>query len=276
MLPEFKPTPDTTRKEIDYQGTTWIYYRLGAGNTAVILFPGGMRRPVYGDDFVKTLANHFVVLIPVYPPTGSLDLLAGCTAAMIREEGFGKAHLHGSSFGGIMVQVFYALYPSMTGKMVLANTGTVSEDSAVISSLKLNRFFLKIMPSFIVNKIIRKTFTGIIPEEVPNKNDIINTVNELIAGGYLGKREMLCHFESLLQFHQKIHPSPDWIEKDKPPMLIITADNDKGVREGADKELKRRYPHAQFYHFTEGGHMPMLIKPDKFISTIVEFLRGKP
>jgi pimeloyl-ACP methyl ester carboxylesterase len=56
-------------------------------------------------------------------------------------------------------------------------------------------------------------------------------------------------------------------------MLIITSENDSGVSPTASKSLKNLYANTKFYHFTEGGHSPLLVKQNEYIKLVREHLQ---
>ncbi|MFX0087996.1 MAG: hypothetical protein ACFFAU_20250, partial [Candidatus Hodarchaeota archaeon] len=63
MSHSYQPTQDTEWKSLEYNKAEWQYVTLGGGKELIVLFPGGMRRPIYGGNFVKKLAKDY--LLPV-------------------------------------------------------------------------------------------------------------------------------------------------------------------------------------------------------------------
>ena len=106
-----------------------IEYMLGFNSKKdssnyLLIMPGGLRRPIQNKDNLSFYSKRFVILSLIYPLTGDLKLIADSINYILNAEGIKKVSLIGSSFGGIMVQAFSALYPNMVKKAVISNTGT--------------------------------------------------------------------------------------------------------------------------------------------------------
>lgn len=71
----------------------------------------------------------------------------------------------------------------------------------------------------------------------------------------------------------EIHLTPDSVRQLERKMLIITSENDSGVSPTAFKSLKNLYANAKFFHFTEGGHSPLLVKQKEYIKLVREHLQ---
>ena len=260
-------------KSIDFNGYTWKYLKIGNNRETFIIFPGGLRRPVYGGSFINSLVKHHQIIYPIYPRISNLRELSEGINEVLEEEKIGKAHIYGSSFGGLMVQAFNHFFPEKVDKLVISNSGTTSKDSDFDKKVNRSLFLLKILPGFVVRSIMKRSFCKMVPKEAPDHEQAVQSIKNMIDNRLLDKAEIICHFQSLRYFQAKLEFTQTNTKSFQHKMLIITAENDPGVSNNATKSLHEVYPNAQFHHFTEGGHMPLLLKTDEYLELIFNFLR---
>jgi pimeloyl-ACP methyl ester carboxylesterase len=259
-------------REITHEGYTWVYLIVGDSEEILIMFPGGLRRPVYGGSFIKELSKNFKVLIPVYPQISDMRLLSDGYSQMMRNENINSAHLFGSSFGGLMTQAFMYYYPEKVKKAVIGNSGTVIEGKSFEKRISRSLLLIKILPAFIVRWVIRRAFTKLVPVGIKGREEIVSAIQNVIKSRQLDKKDIICHFESLLFFQNDLGLTSDFALSIQDRILIITAEKDRGVTSEARDSLQKMYPKAQFHHFVEGGHMPMLVNPTEYVNKVKEFL----
>ncbi len=275
MSHSYKPTQDTEWKSLEYNKAEWQYVILGGGKELIVLFPGGMRRPIYGGNFVKELAKDYRIIIPVYPRISKLKAIVEGITAIIAKEKFENTHIYGSSFGGLVAQAFMYYKPEKVKNIIISNTGTVNDDKDFRKRIKRLLILLRIVPAFVVRRIMLRSFIKLIPHESKEYDEIVAKLRYIIKLRILDKHDIICHFESLIDFQENIHLTPDKIHQLETRMLIITSENDPGVSPTAFKSLKNLYPHANFYHFAEGGHMPLLIRENEFTRLVKDQLLQK-
>ncbi|MFX0183099.1 MAG: alpha/beta fold hydrolase [Candidatus Hodarchaeota archaeon] len=268
----YKPITTSEWKKATFKGLKWEYVMLGSGEDTLILFPGGLRRPVYGGAFVKELGTQFKILIPVYPRISNLNHLAEGVARIMDHEDIESTHLFGSSFGGLMAQAFIVFYPDRVKKVVISNTGTKTYELKFSKRISRVIFLIRVVPAFIARKIMIRSFTKLVPSNVENYEEIVNLIQGIIKSKQLDKKDIICHFESLLNFQNNLPLTKEVASSFQHKLLIITAANDKGVSPEASSSLEKLYPEAKFHHFMEGGHMPMLVKPNEYVQLVKGFL----
>lgn len=268
MSNTFQPIQDVKWNSIIKNDIKWDYALLGEGEDTIIFFPGGMRRQVYGEGFIKELIHEFRVLIPLYPRISMLSPMVEGIVNIMNQESISDAHLYGSSFGGLMAQAFMYYEPKKVKNVVISNTGTINKDQTYEKKIKRFLFLIRLVPAFIVRKIMFKSFSNLIPAEIENREQILQYLRSVIWSKTLDKQDILCHFESLIDFQINIKITPENTTQLQKRMLIITAENDPGVSPTASQSLKEIYPNAQFYHFMEGGHIPLLVKPKIYLNLV--------
>ena len=75
-------------KELTFKGYKWAYLVVGDAEETLIMFPGGLRRPVYGGSFIQELSRNFRVLIPIYPQISDMKVLSeGFIVSLMAMEG---------------------------------------------------------------------------------------------------------------------------------------------------------------------------------------------
>jgi pimeloyl-ACP methyl ester carboxylesterase len=276
MLKEVTSSVHEKWKEITFNDQKWTYLIIESNKETeetVLLLPGGLRRPVYGGEFMKALSEEFTVLIPVYPQISDMKVLTDGIQQIMEVEGINSAHLFGSSFGGLMTQAFLYYYPDKVEKAIIGNSGTISDDEGFEKRVKKSLFLIKIFPAFIVRRVMIRAFTRLVPKDINNRGEIVKSIEDLIKTKQLDKKDILCHFESLLYFQNKLGLTKEFANTIQEKLLIITAENDRGVTSNAAESLKKMYPKAQYHYFSEGGHMPMLANPKKYIELVKNFYK---
>ncbi|MFX0150191.1 MAG: alpha/beta fold hydrolase [Candidatus Hodarchaeota archaeon] len=268
------PTETIKWKETIFKGLKWEYAMLGSGEDTLIIFPGGLRRPVYGGAFLKELNTQFKILIPVYPRISNLNHLAEGVAWIMDQEAIGSVHLFGSSFGGLMTQAFIVYYPDRVKKAVISNTGTKTSETKFSKRISRALFLIRLVPAFIVRKIMIRSFTKLVPSKIENYEEVVTLIRDIIKSKQLDKKDIICHFESLLDFQNNLPLTIGAASSFQHKLLIITAANDKGVSPEATSSLKNFYHEAKFHHFMEGGHMPLLAKPNEYVQLVKAFFRS--
>jgi len=270
----YEPIPETEWKKTIFKDLKWEYVTLGSGDDALIIFPGGLRRPVYGGSFVKKLSTKFKILIPIYPRISSLNRLAEGVTYIMDQENIGSAHLFGSSFGGLMAQAFIVYYPNRVKKTIIANTGTKSDENRFSKKINRGLFLIRILPAFIVRKMMIRSFTRLVPSNIKNRLEIVDLIQNVIKSRQLDKEDIICHFESLQEFQNNLDLTTEVASSFQHKLLIITSGNDTGISPDASSSLMKLYLEARFHQFLEGGHIPMLVKPHEYLQTVKEFLES--
>lgn len=115
---------------IEANGTQVAFKRSGAG-APVLLIHGAEADHTMFDAFGAELARHFTVIAYDQRDSGAtrnppdaygLDELAGDAAALIAALGFERAHVFGTSLGGVIAQVLAERHPERVDRLVLSST----------------------------------------------------------------------------------------------------------------------------------------------------------
>jgi len=117
-------------RTIDANGTTIAFEQTGSG-APVILIHGAEADHSMFDAFGALLARHFTVIAYDQRDSGGTrnpaiqygpGELAADAAALIEALGFERAHVFGTSLGGVIAQVLAVRHPERLGRLVLSST----------------------------------------------------------------------------------------------------------------------------------------------------------
>jgi pimeloyl-ACP methyl ester carboxylesterase len=94
--------------------------RVGSGPVIVLLHAVGATRRMW--DGIAGLAERFELLSYDFPADGEIDGLADQLATVLTAEDITRAHIVGSSLGGMVAQCFAANFPERVDRLVLCDT----------------------------------------------------------------------------------------------------------------------------------------------------------
>ena len=70
---------------------------------------------------------------------------------------------------------------------------------------------MKILPKFLVNSILKRVFHRLFDSLGKKGSEYHEIIDMMVAKKQLGKKEMICHFKSLIQFQTELlYPSRIW------------------------------------------------------------------
>ncbi|MFX0091699.1 MAG: alpha/beta fold hydrolase [Candidatus Hodarchaeota archaeon] len=254
-----------------YRDFKWEYVISGESGHWLLALPGGTRHPGLGIGFLEDLVQSFRIISPAYPRIGRMQQLAEGIAQILQQEAIQKVHVLGSSFGGIMAQEFFLMYPNLVEKIVISNTNTTNKDQTQSKKIRNARKILKLVPAQMIRSNMKKQFGKLMDVLGDQKPHYEAQLLDLIKARKLDKPDILCHFDCLIDF-QRHNLDEESTSAFQSKMLIISAGNDTGVGKNARENLHRVYPRAKFFHFEDGGHFPMIIHKTQYMELIKAFL----
>ena len=117
-------------ERVEANGTSISFKRSGSGPPLLLLHGAEADHSMF-DAFGRLLSNDFTVIAydqrdsggTSNPPTPyGFEELAGDAAALIAALGYRRAHVFGTSFGGVIAQVLAAHHPERIDRLVLSST----------------------------------------------------------------------------------------------------------------------------------------------------------
>jgi len=117
-------------QHIEANGTSIAFRRSGEGPPLLLLHGAEADHSMF-DAFSALLAQHFTVIAYDQRDSGAtrnppspygLDELAADAASLITALGYPRAHVFGTSLGGVIAQVLAAKHPARVDRLVLSST----------------------------------------------------------------------------------------------------------------------------------------------------------
>ncbi len=238
------------------------------GSAEPLLFlhgSGGVREGRYLD----MLAEHFTVYAPSHPGFGESDGLdhiddiidlALFYHDLMDELELESAHLLGHSLGGMLAAEMAALCSHRVRKLVLANpVGLWRDDEPVVD------FFALTPPEYLRHVL----------------HDVDSAAAKQAFGAPESQEEVMeAMYQRLQSFSAAgkfLWPIPDKglkrrIHRIKAPTLIVWGESDRLVPASYAQDFQSKIAGSQVTILSECAHMPMIEKPDEFVSLVTGFL----
>ena len=240
----------------------------GSGEPLLFLQgPGGVRHGRYLD----MLAETFTVYAPSHPGFGESDGLEHIDDIidlalfyhdLMDELALDSAHLLGHSLGGMLAAEMAALCSHRVRKLVLANpVGLWRDEEPVVD-------FFALTPSEYLRHVLHDVDSAAAKEAfgAPESQE------EVMEAMY----QRLQSFSAAGKF---LWPIPDKglkrrIHRIKAPTLIVWGESDRLVPPSYAEDFQSKIAGSKIAILSECAHMPMIEKPDEFVSLVTDFLSG--
>ena len=240
----------------------------GSGEPLLFLHgSGGVRHGRYLD----MLAETFTVYAPSHPGFGESDGLEHIDDIidlalfyhdLMDELELESAHLLGHSLGGMLAAEMAALCSHRVRKLVLANpVGLWRDEEPVVD-------FFALTPSEYMRHVLHDVDSAAAKEAfgAPESRE------EVMEAMY----QRLQSFSAAGKF---LWPIPDKglkrrIHRIKAPTLIVWGESDRLVPPSYAEDFQSKIAGSKIAILSECAHMPMIEKPDEFVSLVTDFLSG--
>ena len=238
----------------------------GSGEPLLFLHgSGGVRHGRYLD----MLAETFTVYVPSHPGFGESDGLEHIDDIidlalfyhdLMDELDLESAHLLGHSLGGMLAAEMAALCSHRVRKLVLANpVGLWRDEEPVVD-------FFALTPSEYLRHVLHDVDSAAAKEAfgAPESQE------EVMEAMY----QRLQSFSAAGKF---LWPIPDKglkrrIHRIKAPTLIVWGESDRLVPPSYAEDFQSKIAGSKIAILSECAHMPMIEKPDEFVSLVTDFL----
>jgi pimeloyl-ACP methyl ester carboxylesterase len=257
-----------------HDGVNWGYLTVGIpSDQPLLLLPGALGTAESAWRTITSLENNqYRLMVPNYPPeVGSMSALADGLAELLTREGIRSTHVVGGSYGGMLAQVFTHQYPDMVSKLVLSHTYPPEKHrpQSVAPALRLFR----VLPMFMVKKMLRDRLTGIMPPRPsPELLLIAAQIRETVDTRFT-RQAIINTYLRMMDFDRQAY-SPtdlaDWQGK----TLIILAEDDPTTPEILRNELIALYPAATVYLFKDSSYATGILDSGEYLQVMEEFLKN--
>ncbi len=258
-------------KHLLVDGFDWEYVDCGRGAEALAILPGGLRSGEAAFRLILALENEFRIVAPTYPPAPRIEQWVNGVKAILDAGGIEKAHIFGSSAGGMLAQCFVRKYPDRVVKLIIGDT-SLPDRTRGERYVRRSRI-MPLIPIWLVRRLGRRSLPRLVSELPEGMRpfwlaylsellDKIYTRDWLVASYRVGIDYMLNY-----TFH--LDDLNHWPGK----MLIIESDDDTTIGLEQLKALKAMYPRAQVYTFHNAGHVPAITHEAENIQLLKDFLK---
>ena len=250
---------------------SWEYIDCGHGPTLMLL-PGAVSLAHVGFQLIAAMEPDYRVLAPSYPATDTMaDLTAGIRA-ILDQEGVERAHLHGGSFGGAVVQCAVRAMPERVQSLILSHT--FAPDSGLVGRLRKTLLIGRMVPEWLLQLLYKRSTRDLFPESFSERSFWSALVGSTLQS--LPKKNVLGTARCLLDFVANYQFRPDDLRAWSDRILILESDNDSRISEQERETLKSLYPSAKVHTFHGTDHASAIVEPDQYCSAVQSFLAQVP
>ena len=238
----------------------------GSGDPLLFLHgSGGVREGPY----LNMLAEQFTVYAPSHPGFGGSDGLEHIDDIIdlalfyhdvMDELGLESAHILGHSLGGMLGAELAALCSHRVNRLVLTNpVGLWRDEEPVID-------FFALTPTEYLDHMLHDVESPAAKEAFAkpgSREDVMEAMYQRLQS-----------FSAAGKF---LWPIPDKglkrrIHRIKAPTLIIWGESDRLVPPSYAEDFQSKIPDSRVAILSECAHVPMIEKPEEFVSLVTDFL----
>jgi len=259
-------------RAFDVDGTTWRYLACGEGERALVFLPGAFLKADMWFNQILALERDYRIIAPdAYALQGVFDLERVCQMIVqtLDAEGIAGATVIGLSAGGGVAQALLQMHPERVEHAVFSHCGVMEYDSDAERRTKRILWLIRLLPLFLIRRILRRMTTGELPEssrwvafhEAYMAEAIPNVSRAMFLGFLQGGLRARRRF--------RFEPTDrlSW-----PGSILILSSRDDQLSRGSVEKLKARYPRARNELLDAGGHHAVLLFPEEYTAALSRFL----
>lgn len=192
-----------------------------------------------------------------------------------------KAFLVGQSLGGFIAQMLAQQYPEVVEGLILSNTGTLSVDLDdegskcfydMMKRIDESLILIKMMPFNFMKKnikksVMKKTGQQLSPKEQVLMEELCDEMVKTLTKDY--EIHMTLLLKDLLK-HWNMKAND--FTRFKGKVLLILSDDDDTFNDSVKQTLINIMPNPPVITDIRGGHLALLLKIDKYIQSITDFI----
>ncbi len=256
------------RQRFSCGGTVWEYAASGVGDGAVVFLHGlGASADAWFLQ-IEALEGRFRCLAPTYPPHSSWEALAAGVLALLDREGIRRAHLVGSSLGGLLAQYLALRAPERVAGLVLGNT--FSPNEGIAARARRGVRVLRWVPEWAILAGMRRNARHRLGPAAGAGAALVTAYLVEQTCGAIRKEHVLARLACLSRTF-----APPNLATGTPPCLILESENDPLVEAPLRQALRRACPAAAVHTFPHGGHFPYLSAPEAYGRILAAWLPAR-
>jgi 3-oxoadipate enol-lactonase len=258
-------------KPLVQNGVSWEYIVTGEpSGKPLLLLPGALSSAESAWRTITLLERgQFHLICPNYPAEiGSMSGLADGIAGILDQEQSQEAYVVGGSYGGMLAQVFVHRHPSRVSRLVLSHT--YPPESRRVKSVEPGMNLFRILPMFMVKKMLRDRMIGILPPKPSAELLLVAAQVRETVDVQLTRQAALNTFLRMIEFDQQ-NFSPSDLAGWQGKTLIMLAEDDPTTPEPLRRKLIELYPGARLHTFKGSGHASSILETEEYIQVMTDF-----
>jgi pimeloyl-ACP methyl ester carboxylesterase len=255
---------------IEVDGHSVAYRRAGQGPPLVLLH-GFLCDSRCWRQQLQMLADQFTVIAWDAPGAGlssdppdpfTISDWSHCLATFLNRIGIDQAHILGLSWGGLLAQEFYRLYPARILRLILADTnpgwkGSFPESVCQQRLARCERDSL-LPPEELANQWVPEMFTESASQDL--REELTAVISEFHPLGFRLMAKSLADTDMT-----------DLLAQIQLPTLVIWGDDDRRCPVSIANTLRDAIPNAELALIANAGHISNMEQPDVFNAHVQHF-----
>lgn len=241
-------------------GLRWDYRIVGNGETCVLILPGIHGKGELSFRLVEVLQDNYRIILPSYPPARRMSQLADGIIAILNVENIEKAHVFGSSYGGMVAQQLARQWPGRVGRLILS--ATTAPNSEPLRRARMLARFATFLSAEALKATVRRHGRS------ERHGCLAASAGELLSA--FNARTLMCRLLAAADF---LHQQPDHPRASAPSdnMLILLGERDLMFTLSERRNLSSQYPQAAIHVIRKAGHF---LEPEVQAALALPFLAG--
>ncbi len=243
------------------RGSVWRAIDTGpaTGGQTLLLCPGTLGNADIFCRAMEALAPDIRVIAVTYPMIGDLERIADGAVALLDRLDAGRAHILGSSLGGMIVQTVGARHPDRVGHLFVANS--IASAAAIRaadfpSEETVHASTGAALKAAVAANLAR--WPEPVPELAATKRYLAHELSERFSGRAFKAR--------LLTLARTTEIPVAAVPPER--LTILQSEDDQLVAAPTRREVVERYPGAFVHTFDWGGHFPYLTRPEEYAAIV--------
>ena len=246
---------------VEVRGSVWRVIDTGAvpGGASLLLCPGTLGNADIFRKVIEALAPDIRVISVTYPMIGDFLRIADGAVALLDRLGAGRAHVLGSSLGGMLTQAIGARHPDRVGHLFVANS------IAAAGAIRAAGFPSEVEVLGASGTALKSVVTRNLarwPEPRPEMAAIKRFLAHELANNFTGRA-----FKARLLALSRVTEIPSAAVTPE-RLTILQSDDDQLVTADVRQGVVDRYLGAHVHTFDWGGHFPYVTRPDAYVGVI--------
>jgi pimeloyl-ACP methyl ester carboxylesterase len=254
-------------KEVIVNGTTWHYYRVGAG-APILWLTGGLRRAALGFAFMERLATRHTVVAPDYPPVQTIDEFVTAFDTILQTEGIDTFALGGQSYGGFLAQAYLAHKTEAVERLILSSAGPADYGKGWLPVEYAIIALVRLLPEKTVKNVLTGGLLKAITLPEAERAEWLEAINDVMQHD-LARADVVSHFAVAADLIRKGIVTPaayqDWTGR----VTVLSAENDSTQSKKDLPRYEKLFGHTvEAVNMGDLGHAAILFNPDRYVELL--------